>query len=119
MTSPPKQIGFEKVVEHYSKKEVREEIFSFSKNRWVAIHCQRRDKKNRNLMFRYKKNGHPLTIGDPDDIEAIMKSLKIFFPRTFYSSVLRFNRVLLEEDVKDLSNATAAMPTWDIDLEKD
>ncbi|MGC9202325.1 MAG: hypothetical protein ACP5HX_06620 [Thermoproteota archaeon] len=119
MTSPPKQIGFEKVVEHYSKKEVREEIFSFSKNRWVAIHCQRRDKKNRNLMFRYKKDGHPLTIGDPDDIEAIMKSLKIFFPRTFYSSVLRFNRVLLEEDVKDLSNATAAMPTWDIDLEKD
>lgn len=114
-----KQSDFEKVLKHYSKKEVKEEIFSFSRNRWVAIHCQRKDKKNRNLMFRYKKGGAPLAIENPNDIEAIIKTLKIFFPRTFYSSVLRFNRVLLKEDVRDLSNATAAMPTWDIDLEKD
>lgn len=117
--STSRQVNFEKVLEHYSKKEVKEEIFSFSKNRWVAVHCQKKDKKNRNLMFRYKKDGHPLVIDDPNDIEAIMKSLKIFLPRTFYSSVLRFNRILLEEDVREPSNAIAAIPTWDIDLEKD
>ncbi|MEM3636287.1 MAG: hypothetical protein QW260_01925 [Thermoproteota archaeon] len=112
------QMDFEKVLEHYSKKEVKEEILSFSKSRWVAIHCQKKDKKNRNLMFRYEKDGHPLVVEDANDVEAIVKSLKIFSPRTFYSSVLRFNRILLEDDVKNLSNAIAAMPTWDIDLEK-
>lgn len=119
MKSTSEQTNFEKVLEHYSKKEVKEEIVSFSKNRWVAVHCQKKDKKNRNLMFRYKKDGRPLVVNAPNDIEAIMKSLRIFLPRTFYSSMLRFNRILFEEDVRNLSNATAAMPTWDIDLEKD
>lgn len=28
------------VVHHYNKEEVQEEIVKFSRNRWVALHCE-------------------------------------------------------------------------------
>jgi hypothetical protein len=69
-------------------------------------------------MFRYSKDGKPLVVEAPNDVSKILENLKIFYPRTFYSSVLCFSKVSTGEDIKDLSNAISAMPTWDIDLEK-
>jgi len=34
-------MNWEKVLEHYSKPEVRKEIIEYCKKRWIAVHCEK------------------------------------------------------------------------------
>jgi len=109
---------YEKIIEHYKREEVRKEILKFSDGRWIAIHCELKDKSGRNLMFRYRKDGTPLTIRNSEDVLEILNAFKKMRPRTFYASAIKYSKIKEKEDVKNLDNSISSMPTWDIDLEK-
>lgn len=46
---------YEKVVSHYGRAEVREEVARFSEGRWVALHCRVKDGSGRPYLLRYRK----------------------------------------------------------------
>jgi len=106
------------VVAHYSSQDVQEEIARFSKDRWVALHCELRDTKGRPYLLRYKrvaKGKVPLTISDSDDISTLLKRFGKLRPRTFYASASVYREITYPEDVRSLNNIAFCLPTWDID----
>ena len=108
--------------EHYRNSFVLEEIARFSKGRWVAVHCETRDRLGRPFLIRYVRSGQggmkrPLTIEGPEDVRAILSELEDLRPRTFYASSAIFRRLREVDDVLFFENAVAFTPTWDIDNE--
>lgn len=106
------------VVTHYSRREVKEEIARFSKDRWVALHCELKDADDRPYLLRYKrvaKHKIPLTISDDEDVPALLKRFGRLRPRTFYASASVYREITHPEHVKGLENIVFCLPTWDID----
>lgn len=106
------------VVAHYNRKEVQEEIAKFSKDRWVALHCEAQDVKGRAYLLRYqrtRKGKVPMTINNPEDVPIILKRFEKLRPRTFYASVSIYKELSYPEHVRSMDKIVFCLPTWDID----
>jgi len=111
---------YERVVKvHYDNKEVQEEIAKFSKDRWIAVHCEQLNPQGYNVLLRYRKGAGktkaPLTITKPEDVPMLLKRFERLRPRTFYASVNVYKELSTPEHVKALGNIVSCAPTWDID----
>ncbi len=106
----------EEVVEkHYSKSEVREEIASYCKGRWVALEGSAGEGR---VFIRYSK-GKPLRIEDPRDIQVLLKRYAWINPRTIYCTLNVYRKLDDPGDLDDPENIMLATPFWDIDVEGD
>jgi len=113
-------VDYDKVVFHYSREEVKEEIACFSRGRWVAIHCQIKDEKGRPYLLRYQRFGRkkfPLKIEKPEDVSSLINRFRKLQPRTFYASANVYKELATLEHVRSLNNISLCLPTWDIDNE--
>jgi len=105
------------VQKYYKNRTVAEEIYYFSRRRWLAVHCSESDPKGRPIIIRYLW-GKPLTLRDSSDLHRIFHALNAFKPRTVYVSVNLYRRIRFREDVLDyLNNVYLRTPSWDIDSE--
>ncbi|HDH06827.1 MAG TPA: hypothetical protein ENF87_00490 [Thermoproteales archaeon] len=103
------------VYKYYSRTKILEEITSFLRNRWIAIHCEKRMEDGRPILLRYWKT-IPLNVKSIGDTVKILKHFKSLRPRTFYGSANLYRRLETREDALDyLNNVYARTPTWDID----
>ncbi|MEM0240369.1 MAG: hypothetical protein QXP29_02740 [Candidatus Nezhaarchaeales archaeon] len=100
--------------EHYSKQDVREEIAKFAKDRWVGVHCLKRDGKGNRIMVRHV-DGKPITIGSPHDLYLLKQRLRDKGLRTIYATAAVYRKITSRGDVASLSNIISYTPTWDVD----
>lgn len=108
----------ETVANHYSSRDVKEEIARFSKDRWVALHCELKDADGRPYLLRYKrvaKHKIPLTVSDDEGVPALLKRFGRLKPRTFYASANVYREINHSEHVRSFKNIVFCLPTWDID----
>ena len=102
-------------LEYYSQPTIAREVVDFLKDRWVAVHCQRRLRDGRLILIRYFR-GKPLNIKSVGELRLVLKRLRRLAPRTFYGSANIYRRLDSREDALDyLGNVTNRTPTWDID----
>jgi len=103
------------IYKYYYKDEVLKEIAEFSRNRWVAVHCERKMRDGRYLLLRYE-SGRPITFSKASDIKLFLIKHSHLKPRTFYASCNIYKRLLSREDALNYTeNVIARTPTWDID----
>ncbi len=100
--------------EHYSKREVLEEIARFAKGRWVGVHCIERDSKGDRVMVRYLDK-RPIAIDSPHDLLLLVQKLGKRGLRSVYATAAVYSKLSSTDDVKSLSNMILYTPTWDID----
>lgn len=106
----------ELIYRHYGSEDVRREIVEYSRNRWVAVHCEAKGDDGLQIMLRYHPiTRKPLTLSSPSDIQLILESARKLRPRTFYASAHTYRKLDSREDLLDLSNMVSSTPTWDID----
>jgi len=107
------------VVHHYDEEKVQEEIAKFSRNRWVALHCDLLNPQGYQVLLRYQralgKAKVPITISEPKDVPKFVKRFERLRPRAFYASANVYRELTQPEHVKSLTNIAFCMPTWDID----
>ncbi|MCX8205016.1 MAG: hypothetical protein N3H31_05145 [Candidatus Nezhaarchaeota archaeon] len=99
---------------HYSKPEVKEEVARYSKDRWVALHCEQRDSKGRRLFIRYDE-AKPLTIQTPSDVEKLLARFKKHKPRSFYASSNLYAELAKAASAPSIGSVYACTPCWDVD----
>lgn len=110
--------NYESIVTHYDRREVQDEIARFSKNRWIALHCELLNTQGRPYLLRYKrvkKGKVPLVINNPEDISALLKRFGKLRPRTFYASANVYKEISRPEHLRSMDNIAFCLPTWDID----
>ncbi len=98
---------------YYTKPTVQKEISAFLKDRWVAVHCQKRLKDGRYMLIRYAGD-KPLKIDTPQQVLATLHRLSFCKPRTFYGTAALYHRLETKQDLTP-SNMYAYTPSWDID----
>jgi len=111
-------LDYEKIVSHYNREKVKEEIARFSRGRWVAIHCQVKDERGRPYLLRYRRFKRwkaPLKIERPEDVPSLLNRFRKLQPRTFYASANVYRELATQEHVRSLDNVSFCLPTWDID----
>jgi len=101
------------VLEYYSNPRVKEELFRYGKERWIAVEGVSKGR----IFVRYDKNGVPLKFKHLDDIERILKDFEFIKPRSFYGSVNKYGNLSEAKDLEDISNINFSTPTWDVDNE--
>ncbi|MEM2709552.1 MAG: hypothetical protein QW534_07890 [Candidatus Methanomethylicia archaeon] len=102
------------VFRHYLSNIVSSNIVRFCKGRWVGVHVEEKNSSGYQILIRYLR-GKPLKIDGVNDILSILKVLEKLKPRTIYATISLYSRIEVFEDVTDLSNINACMPTWDVD----
>lgn len=102
------------VFQHYLREVVSSSIVRFCRGRWVGVHVEERDSRGRQILVRYLK-GRPLRINRVNDVLNLIKRLEKLKPRTIYATVNVYSRLEGFNDVTELSNIVACMPTWDVD----
>lgn len=112
------------VMKHYSRVDVKNEILKWCytyvdgfrelKNRWIAFHCDRNEKKSKFLLVRYFK-GRPLSISSRLSLERYFEFYGKLGLRTIYATANVYGKLYRFGHVVDLSNIIACTPTWDID----
>lgn len=110
-------MNWEQIKEHYTRPDVRREIYEYCHNRWVAIHCEATDERGLQIMIRYeKRERRPLKIMSESDIEHLIERYAKFRPRAFYATAHVYDHLNSFEDLLDRENIPLSSPTWDIDL---
>ncbi len=110
------KLKYSAILEHYMKYKVCKEIYEFSRDRWVALHCEKEFKKKKVFVrYIYAPYKELLKITKPSDIFGIINYYKELKPRTFYASILQFKRILYVFDVLNPANVYSCLPTWDVD----
>lgn len=105
-----------RILNHYLKNEVIHEIVEFSKDKWIAVHCNKSGDDGKQLMFRYFPNTKkPLKINSEEDFKRLLMTMGEYEPRTFYASINIYGKIDRLEDVFDRDNIVRSTPTWDID----
>ena len=103
------------LLEYYNKESVKREIYDFCKDRWVALHCEGKDKDGRPLLIRYVKD-KPLVLKDKDSVVLTIRRFLGLRPRTFYATVNLYRKLRTKEDALNYyENVYARTPSWDID----
>ena len=100
--------------EHYSKREVLEEIARFARGRWVGVHCVEKDSKGNRLMVRYVDR-RPIVVDSPQDLLLLIQRLGKRGLRSVYATAAVYSKLSSIDDVKSLSNMVLYTPTWDVD----
>ncbi|RLF09296.1 MAG: hypothetical protein DRJ69_04920 [Thermoprotei archaeon] len=106
-------MSFEEVLRHYSRLEVKEEIARYCAGRWVALEGPGRGE--RRFFIRYFRDGRPLTISSPSDVEERLHYYRALRPRTVYASINVYARLEETGDVDEPRNVTYTSPIWDVD----
>lgn len=106
------------VVPHYNVGEIQKEIVKFSRNRWVALHCEFLNPQGYPVLLRYqrtRKEKTPITITKLEDVPMLLKRFERLKPRTFYASASVYRELTRPDHVRSLDNILFCLPTWDID----
>ena len=107
------------VSSHYGRLDVQREIARYSRDRWVAIHCDFVNPQGYPVLLRYQTGARklktPLTITKPEDVPSLLSRFARLKPRTFYASINVYRDLTRQESVKDVRNIAFCAPTWDID----
>jgi hypothetical protein len=106
------------VITHYNCRDVQKEIARFSKDRWIALHCELHDTSGRPYLLRYRRTAKrkvPITISGTEDIPFLLKRFRRLMPRTFYASASVYREITRPEHVRSMDNIAFCLPTWDID----
>ncbi|PUA31196.1 MAG: hypothetical protein B9J98_07295 [Candidatus Terraquivivens tikiterensis] len=108
-------MGWERVLEHYSREDVGQEIAEYCAGRWVALHCEELDKKGKQIMIRYDKDRRPLRLSSKDDVRKAILDYAKHRPRAIYASAHVYRKLGSRWSVVDRENVLASSPTLDID----
>ncbi len=96
--------------EHYSKKEVANEIVKYCSGRWCAFLIETGEGSK---IIRYdRKTFKPIVL---DDVKKLRNYIETFPIRTVYGTIHFYRKIEEKDDVKDLTNIIASEPVWDID----
>jgi hypothetical protein len=101
------------VSEYYSNPRVVEELFNYGRDRWIAVEGSSKGR----VFVRYNRDGTPLRLKDPSDVNRLLKGFWFIKPRSFYGSANKYGRLSANEDLEDVSNILYSTPTWDVDNE--
>ena len=107
-------VSLELIEKHYSNGHVKSEIAEYCRGRWVALEGGALGSR---VFLRYWRDGRPLRIDKPDDVEDLLRQFKGVKPRTIYGSVNIYGRLSSRIDLDDKGNIILASPVWDIDGE--
>ncbi|RLF04997.1 MAG: hypothetical protein DRJ60_06265 [Thermoprotei archaeon] len=107
-------MDYELIEKHYSNELVKREIADYCKGRWVALEGGALGSR---VFLRYWRDGRPLKIDKPFDVEDSLRQFKGVKPRTIYGSVNVYGRLSSRLDLEDPGNIVYASPVWDIDGE--
>jgi hypothetical protein len=108
---------YDDVVEYYQNSTAREEISTFCRGRWVAIHCGKKTPQGVPYLVRYKgwKRKVPLVIREEADVTKLLNLFNKLLPRTFYGTINQYKKLENQEDMDDEDNIERSTPIWDID----
>jgi hypothetical protein len=107
-------MDYELVERHYSREVVKREVADYCRGRWVALEGGALGSR---VFLRYSRDGRPLTIDGPQDVEGLIKQFKGVRPRAVYGSVNVYSRLASRLDLEVRENIAYASPVWDIDGE--
>jgi len=107
-------MNYQEILKHYRRVEVLDEIIEWTKDRWIAIHCQEKSSEGNNIFIRYIDN-RPIKFTSEEDIISVLKRFEKCIPRTMYASINRYGELKDKESLYDLDNIYLTTPTWDID----
>ena len=107
-------MDYEVVERHYSKEIVKREVADYCRGRWVALEGGALGSR---VFLRYSRDGRPLKIEGPQDVEALMNQFKGVRPRAVYGSVNVYGRLASRLDLEVRENIVYASSVWDIDGE--
>jgi len=110
-------LDFDDVLAYYSKQQVKEEVTTYCKRRWVAL--EGLERSGRRAFLRYTRSGTPLTIKEPEDVSLLLRRFRFFKPRTIYASINSYGKLENREDTEDPVNIVRSMPVWDVDASLD
>ncbi len=111
-------MDYEEVLEHYSRPQVKSEVSTYCKGKWIALEGSRRD--GGRLFLRYERRPRrPLTINTPEDLDEAFKSLRYSRPRTVYASINAYRKLDDPEDLEEPTNIVGSAPIWDVDASLD
>lgn len=106
-------MDFGRVLEYYSREDVRGEVAEYCINRWIAIEGVGRG--GYRMFIRYGGDGKPLTVTSSSDVVNILRRYGGLKPRTIYASVNVYSNLQSIGDVDTSSNIAYTSPIWDID----
>ncbi|RLF10412.1 MAG: hypothetical protein DRJ98_06160 [Thermoprotei archaeon] len=106
-------MDYEEVLAYYSRPEVKEEVVSYCRGRWVALEGE--EKEGRVFLRYWRRGERPITIDTTEDLEKLIKRFKGLKPRTFYASINLYAKLELAEDLDKPFNITFTSPVWDVD----
>jgi hypothetical protein len=104
---------FSDIIKHYSNPIVKETVFEFCKNRWVALEG---GVESGRIFVRYVA-GKPLKLDSPNDLLNLLVKYKSLGVRTVYASIAQYGVLGSADDVNNPLNIVSATPFWDIDVE--
>lgn len=107
-------MDYELVERHYSREVVKREVADYCRGRWVALEGGSLGSR---VFLRYSRDGRPLRIDGPQDVEGLIKQFKGVRPRAVYGSVNVYSRLASRLDLEVRENIAYASPVWDIDGE--
>jgi len=107
-------VDYEVVERHYSKEVVKREVADYCRGRWVALEGGALGSR---VFLRYWRDGRPLRIDSPRDVEDLIKQFKGVRPRAVYGSVNVYGRLASRLDLEGRENIAYASPVWDVDGE--
>jgi DNA primase catalytic subunit len=108
------RMDYELVEHYYSREVVKREVADYCKSRWVALEGGALGSR---VFLRYWRDGRPLRIDGPQDVESLIKQFKGVRPRAVYGSVNVYSRLASRLDLEVRENIAYASPVWDIDGE--
>jgi len=109
---------YDDVVKYYQNSKVREEIATFCRRRWIAIHCEKKPPGGLPYLVRYKgwrERKVPLTIQGETDTTKLLNMFRRLSPRTFYGTINEFRKLENPDDTDDEDNIERSTSIWDID----
>ncbi len=103
----------DEIVRYYNNPKVKNEIYEFSLNRWVASEASSNTKR---IFIRYwRRNGPPLSFNSLSAIDRFFYHFKKLNPRTFYASINTYQSLSSREDTTNIDNIVSSSPVWDVD----
>lgn len=107
-------MNYHEILKHYKRVEVLDEIIEWTKDRWIAIHCQEKNLERNNIFIRYVDD-RPIKFTSREDIISVLNRFEKCIPRTIYASINRYRALKDKESLYALDNIYLTTPTWDID----
>lgn len=101
------------VIKHYSNPLVKNTIYEFCKNRWIALEGSRGSER---VFIRYR-GGKPLTFESPASVLDYIVKYRELNVRTVYASINIYGVLSSQEVLEDPTNVVGVTPFWDIDVE--